>query len=154
MCVCLLACMCKYAMWIVVSDSSLKNSRTLWTLQIVSLWNKLSVYVAFGLGVKKMYCWWFAVWSFMQWKNIPCHSDIYCTQKDDQSKSPLIQRKYDPKLLLTLFWPYGSEIEIHFPIKQRKASGKQACTFFHSGALWDKYKTFPRLYLKLRKFTQ
>lgn len=35
-----------------------------------------------------------------------------------------------------------------------KASGKQAYTVSHSSALWNKCKTLPRLYLKVREFTQ
>lgn len=35
-----------------------------------------------------------------------------------------------------------------------KASGKKAYTVSYSSALWNKCKTLPRLYLKVREFTQ
>lgn len=76
---------------------------------------------------------------------------IYTVHEKMININSLIQRKYDPKLLFTLFGPYSSEIETNSPMKHwrmMKASEKQAYTFSCSSALWNKCKLFLRLYLK------
>lgn len=53
-----------------------------WSLWLVRLWKEKKIVWVAGLGVKKIYCLGCLLGKFyISGENIPCHSDIYCTQR-------------------------------------------------------------------------